>query len=208
MKRICIFTFVLFVAAGCNRQVESELEVIIDKTKLQEGDLVFRLGRGRSSRMVNLADKERSYSHIGLLVKDSLGEWCVIHAVPGESEETEGKEIIKCDPLLRFFGSDRTVTGIVMRFDSIDYISQQIVIKAKEFHDKELPFDHNYILSDTSTAYCTEFVYRVFLNVGIDLSEGRRHTIPLFKEPIIFPSDILKNKALREVCEVSFVKKN
>ncbi|MCL2682778.1 MAG: hypothetical protein FWE63_04745 [Bacteroidales bacterium] len=208
LKRICIFTFVLIIAAGCNQQVEPELEVIIDKTKLQEGDLVFRLGRSRSSRIVNFADKERSYSHIGLLVKNSLGEWCVIHAVPGESEETEGREIIKCDLLLHFFGADRTVIGIVMRFDSIAPISQQIVDKIKELYDKELPFDHNYALSDISTVYCTEFVYRVFLSAGIDLSEGRRHTIPLFKEAIIFPSDILKNKALQEVCEVSFVKKN
>jgi len=208
LNRIYIFAFVLLVVAGCTQQKSKpDLETIIDKTKLQEGDLVFRLGRGTSSQIVNLADKERSYSHIGFLLKDSVGEWVVIHAVPGESNETEGREIIKCDPLLHFFGSDRTVTGIVVRFDSIEPILQQVVDKAKELHSRELLFDHNYSLSDTTEMYCTELIYYIFLSAGVDLSEGRRHSFPLIKEKIIFPSDILRNKALREVLEVKFSKK-
>jgi hypothetical protein len=205
LKRICIFVCALFVAISCTRQSKPEFEIIIDKTKLQEGDLVFRLGRGTSSQIVNLADKERSYSHIGFLIKDSLEEWYVIHAVPGESNETGGKEVVKCDSLLRFFGADRTVAGIVKRFDSIGKISKQVVYKAKEFYSNELLFDHHYTLSDSSSVYCTELIYRVFLSVGVDLSEGRRHSFPLLKEEVIFPSDILKNERLEEVCIVTFL---
>jgi hypothetical protein len=207
-KLIFIFVFVLVVAIGCSqRENLSDFEVIIDKTKLLEGDLVFRLGRGTSSQIVNFADKERSYSHVGLLIKDSVGEWAVVHAVPGESEETNGIEVVKSDPLWRFFGKDRTVSGVVVRFDSIELISRQIVEKIKELYNQKLLFDHYYALSDTTTMYCTELVHRVFLNASIDLTEGRRHSIPLFREPIIFPSDILKNNALYEIYEISFRKR-
>jgi hypothetical protein len=40
--------------------------------------------------------------------------------------------------------------------------------------------------------------------VGVDLTEERRHHIPLFKEGIIFPSDILRNKALKEILTIEF----
>ena len=206
LNRICVVVFALFIATGCIRKDRSQFEVIIDKTKLQKGDLVFRLGRGTSSQIVNLADRERSYSHVGILVQDSLGKWYVIHAVPGESEETDGKETIKRDPLLLFFGHDRTVSGVVVRFDSIEPILQPIVEKAEKFYEKKLLFDHSYALSDTTTVYCTELIHRIFLNVGIDLTEGRRHSFPLFREMIIFPSDILRNTALREITEVKFSK--
>lgn len=203
-----VFVLVLVVLIGCSqRENKSEFEVIIDKTKLLEGDLVFRLGRGTSSQIVNLADKERSYSHVGILIKDSLDEWYVIHAVPGESEETEGLETIKRDSLGRFFGKDRTVSGVVVRFDSIELVSQHIVEKAKNFYDQKLLFDHQYTLSDTSVVYCTELIYRIFWSVDIDLTEGRRHSFPLLKEHVIFPSDILKNQRLFEVCTVSFNKR-
>jgi hypothetical protein len=168
---------------------------------------VFRLGRGTASRVVNIADKEKSYSHVGLLVKDSTEEWYVVHAVPGEGEETGGRETIKYDPIARFFGHDRTVDGVVMRFDSIAEISNQIIDKAQEFFRQQLLFDHDYSLSDSSTLYCTELVHRAFLCANIDLSEDRRHSFPLFKEFIIFPSDILQNKRLHEVCKITFVQK-
>ena len=195
--------FLLFFTIACDHKDTSKYNVVIDESILQEGDLVFRLGRGTSSQIVHFADKENSYSHIGLLVKDSIG-WCVIHAVPGESDETGGLEIIKCDPVARFFDYDRTVDGVIMRFDSINFIVSQIVRKAKELYNAQILFDHQYLLSDTTTMYCTEFIHYVFLSANVDLSEGRRHSFPLVNEMIIFPSDILWNKALREVCKVEF----
>jgi hypothetical protein len=183
-----------------------DFDVVIDENLLQHGDLVFRQGRGMSSQFVNFADKERSYSHIGILVKDSSG-WYVIHAVPGESDETDGQEFIKRDPIERFFGYDRTVEGIVVRFDLTDEIRDQVVEKTLKFYQQKRLFDHQYRLSDTTVLYCTELVYRAFLVADIDLTEGRRHAIPLFKEPIIFPSDILKNNTLQEVYTIKFIQK-
>jgi hypothetical protein len=179
--------------------------LVIPENLLHEGDLVFRLGRGTSSRIVNMADNENSFSHIGILVKNN-SEWYVIHSVPGEENETNGKEVIKCDPVKRFFANDRTIYGVVMRWDSIHAIEKQIVDNAKSFYQQKLLFDHNYTLSDSTALYCTELVHRVFLKQNVDLSENRRHSFPLFKEQIIFPSDILKNKRLHEICKINKTK--
>jgi len=213
LRRIYIVAFALFLVTGCNQRnretpLPVEIITIIDQTKLQEGDLLFRLGRSVSSRMVNIADRERSYSHIGILVKNNLGEWYVIHAVPGESHETDGIEITKRDPLLLFFAHDRTVAGTVMRFDSIKPILQKIVDKSKKLYTKRLLFDHRFALSDTTTLYCTELIHRIFLNAGVDLTEGRRHSVPFFREDIIFPSDIQRNQRLSKISEVEFYRRN
>lgn len=193
----------LTLTVCCRHPIATDC-LAIDEHLLQEGDLVFRLGRGTSSRIVNMADAEKSYSHIGLLVRDS-SVWYVLHAVPGESNETAGREVVKKDSLSRFFGYDRTISGVVMRFDSIRNVADCVLNKAKLFFEKQLFFDHNYKLSDSTKLYCTELVYRAFLCSGTDLSEGRRHTFPLFKERIIFPSDLLKNRRLKKVCEIRFV---
>jgi hypothetical protein len=191
------FFLLLFVlTASCAHNAENKL--VIDESKLQEGDLIFRLGRGMSSQIVNLADKKGSYSHVGFLICDSCG-WCVIHAVPDEASETGGKEMIKCEPVARFIERDRCESFTVMRHDSIEKIGQKMVLKAKEILQRQPLFDHNYLLSDSVELYCTELIYQIFMSAGIDLSEGRRHTFPLAKEPIIFPSDIIRNEAIREI---------
>ena len=50
-----------------------------------------------------------------------------------------------------------------------------------------------YQLSDTTSLYCTELVWRAYLHQGIDLSDGQRHDVPLMVSgdgECIFPSDI------------------
>jgi hypothetical protein len=176
----------------------TENKIAFDTSKWQEGDLIFRLGRGVSSQIVNLADNKGSYSHVGFLVYDSCG-WQVIHSVPDEANETGGKELIKREPITLFLEQDRCVDFAVMRHDSIDKIRQKVVLKAKEIWQQQPLFDHRYLLSDSAELYCTELIYRIFMSVGIDVSEGRRHTFPLAKEPIIFPSDIIRNEAIKRV---------
>jgi hypothetical protein len=193
-RAIFLLLFVLF--ASCVQHTENK--IAFDTSKWQEGDLIFRLGRGVSSQIVNLADDKGSYSHVGFLIYDSCG-WQVIHSVPDEANETGGKELIKCEAVTLFLEQDRCVDFAVMRHDSIDKIRQNVVLKAKEIWQQQPLFDHHYLLLDSTEFYCTELIYRIFISVGIDVSEGRRHTFPLAKEPIIFPSDIIRNEAIKRI---------
>ena len=60
-------------------------EMVIDTGLLKTGDLIFRRGKSIASRLVLLADKESSYSHVGLLFMDG-SEGLVIHVVPAETD--------------------------------------------------------------------------------------------------------------------------
>jgi len=170
----------------------------IDETLLQEGDIVFRRGTSIASMVVLAAEKEGGYSHIGILVKDSLG-WRVVHAVPGETDKEYPKETIKKESLSQFFTPDRAAAGAIYRFETTEKIPFIAAQKAKILFDRKLLFDHNYNLEDSTKMYCTELLYFVFNNAGVDISEGRRSVFPAIQESFLLPSHILANPNLKMV---------
>lgn len=206
MRNICInLLVVLLFFAACHRSPSrssgQETENIcskLDTCILQEGDLIFRKGCGIESQIVVAADKGASYSHVGLLIYQQEG-WMVLHAVPGEETETNGKQVIKQDALSLFLGSDRCIQACIMRYDTTPEAIETVKKHGLRLYDKKLLFDHSYKKSDTTKMYCTEFVCYLYKFIGIDLSEGRCHNFPMVKEPIIYPIDLVRNKKLRTV---------
>lgn len=164
-----------------------------------EGDLVFRKGFSLSSQAVLIGDQEGAYSHVGILIRDSSGKWEVIHAVPEEAAETGGIEVIKREPLTRFWQSDRAAGGKVVTYPMSDSLRAQIVKKSEDIYLRRLLFDQAYDLSDSTKMYCTELAVFIYQSAGIDLIEGRSHSIPGFRKVAIFPSDILRNQRLEKV---------
>ncbi|MDD4848361.1 MAG: YiiX/YebB-like N1pC/P60 family cysteine hydrolase [Bacteroidales bacterium] len=200
MKRLLFLYFIVVFIVGCGLDQKSSYP--IPENLLQDGDLVFRCGISVSSYAVRVADKIGSYSHVGMVVKETDG-WHVIHIVNGEMEDTDGKEIIKNEPISRFFRKDRARAGIVLRYDAPDSVLHQVVERAKTLSQQEIYFDAYYSLSDSTKLYCTELIYNIFQNAQIDISEGRRSRCPTVKEEVILPSDIFKNQKLREIYHFS-----
>jgi len=188
--------FGVFFIVGC--KPHSTFSFQIDENILQEGDIVFRRGISIASRVVLLAGKEGGYSHIGIIVKDSL-DWKVIHAVPGETDKNNPEEIIKKEFLSQFFAPDRAVAGAIFRLDTMESIGFQAAQKAKILFERKLLFDHQYDLEDSSKMYCTELIYFVYKYAGIDISEGRRSSYPAFREEFLLPEDILGCSKLTKV---------
>lgn len=186
----------LALSSACQHKENADLKShVIDESMLEEGDLLLRRGTSVSSRAVQYGDKQTGYSHIGIAVwRDS--SWYVVHCVPGEEYETGGEELIKCDPLNAFFREDRAVVGAVFRYDTCLESRQQIALNALSLSKQHIIFDRQYNDADSSRMYCTEMVNYVYQLEGIDLSEGRRHKVPGFRYPLIYPSDILKNQKL------------
>jgi len=194
--------FGVFFIVGCKPHPTFSFQ--IDENILQEGDIVFRRGMSLASRVVLLAGKEGGYSHIGIIVKDSLN-WKVIHAVPGETDKKNPEEIIKKESLSQFFASERAVAGAIFRLDTIESIRFQAAQKAKILFERKLLFDHQYDLEDSSKMYCTELIYFVYICAGIDISEGRRSSYPAFREAFLLPEDILAYSKLKKIwtsCDV------
>ena len=160
----------------------------------QAADIVFRLGRTVESNLIaSSGDGLKSYSHVGVIVNhnDSLK---VIHIEPNPNDEFD---IIKQESLHDFFSVDKSLSGCVMRMRDISVKKCNTVQdNALRLFNSRITFDHEYILSDSSSMYCTELVEYVFKSVDISLSHGATHKLPFVQESIILPSDIAQNPAL------------
>lgn len=198
-KIVLTILFPLFVAVGCigSTTKESTTKRNIPVENLREGDIAFRRGIGIASEAVLLSNKRGSYSHVGIIARDS-GVWRVIHEVPFEGQRTEDDKI--CSQSLDvFFSEEEVYCGAIYRtpFDSISIV--KVLNYINQHLDAETPFDHDYSLDDDKKLYCTELVWRAYLKAGHDLSQGRRTNVkmPPFDGYHIMPADIELNDSLR-----------
>lgn len=196
---------VLFATTtGCGDGEKQTRKRIVRETELllQEGDVVFRRGRGLASRAVLVADDHGIYSHTGIVVKDGPANWRIVHIVPGERGPDGRTDIIKTEGLEMFFAPDKALRGAVMRVPCPG-IAKAAARDAKRLAAKELAFDHDYDLTDTTRMYCTELVYTVFMREGVDITQGRRTplNLPGFSGDYILPSDIFRSPHFTPIYE-------
>ena len=162
----------------------------------RDGDLLLRCGHGLESQAVTYRSGS-TYSHIGLLQYDSLhGEWMVLHAVPGEAKQGQ-PEYLKRESLSEFFAPERATVGAWMRINCPDSIARKTVDYALQKIQDGVVFDNNYQLLDSTQLYCTELVWRAYMQQEIDISDGARSEVPRTfcrEQECIFPSDIIQSK--------------
>lgn len=162
----------------------------IPTTEIRPCDLVFRLGRSIESSVIA---SQGNYSHIGVIIeRDSA--LLVAHIEPSR----ERSEQTRYESVEEFFHPDRASAGCVMRINELDSV-QRHKIESYLLACKDITFDHNYTLSDTTQMYCTELVHRALMTVNIDLTHGIRHNVPIAKESVILPSDMLRDERLTKV---------
>lgn len=179
----------LNVFASCSQKQE----IFFDKIAFQEGDLVFRKGIGAKSQAVLLVDSSGIYSHAGIVVlQDS--NFRIVHITPGEQEKGEKNDKIKMESANVFWRRDRAVHGAVYRLKE-NILAKKAAGEALRLLRKGILFDHEYQLNDTTTMYCTEFVWYVYKQADIDVSSGKRSilSVPLYSGMCILPSDIYTN---------------
>ena len=185
--------------AACRRDVPVEDYVLPDTVRLQSGDLAFRTGISKESRTVSTLDRSSLYTHVGMVVWNGDG-WYVLHAVPSERATKQEEDSVKLEPIGTFFRSDRAVKGGVYRYpitpaDTLALFHRGFAL----YHDRHPLFDNLFDAEDSTAFYCTELVCFLYQQVaGIDLSEGRRHNLPLYPN-LIFCSDVFQNNSLEEV---------
>lgn len=144
---------------------------------MRDGDLAFRCGYGVFSRAVTLAEDEGVYSHVGVLLRKD-GGWRVIHAVPRELEGKDDFARVKEERVEVFYGPDRAFRGCLVHTGLTDSLKiRQMCASAMKQARDSVRFDGDYDLEDSTKVYCTEFVWRLYRQAGIDLSEGRRRRV-------------------------------
>jgi len=189
-KGMLLFLLSLFACSG-----NTDVEYPFSDVELQAGDLVFRKGKGTKSRAVLFADKSGLYSHVGIVSPTDSG-MKIVHIEPNDS----GDEIIKVEDIACFFNTKNAEAGAVMRFsDTVGCMEKAAEYAMTLYVNRQIKFDHDYNLEDTTKMYCSELVWHVYDRVGYDVSDNRRNTIdnfPSFSGTYIFPSDIYKNSKL------------
>ena len=169
----------------------------IPKETLRSGDIVFRQGSGLTSRIVQTADKNGIYSHVGIVLRDKNGDCLVIHAVPGEPDFKGDVDRVKLEHIDNFFGNGKAICGAVMRVNVDSAKAARAATYALNIFQRNTLFDHQYDLSDTTQMYCTELVYFVYKKEGVTLADTEKTlVIPIINKKCLLPSDLLEGNHL------------
>lgn len=193
-----LFFVVCLITTGCRRNTQPVEFVMPDTVRLQTGDIVFRLGESRESRAVTTFDRKGDYSHVGMVMYVD-GQWMVLHAVPNERASEQEEDSVKLETIGTFFRSDRAVKGAVLRYPITSEDTLRLLHEGLQIYGRHPLFDGQFDCEDTTAFYCSELVYFLYKDaLNIDVTEDRRHSLPLF--PIlIFCSDIFQNDKLEEI---------
>lgn len=154
--------------------------------------MAFRCGTGVLSFCVTSLEGGGQYSHLGILIQTPDG-WKIAHAVPGEREYEGDFDRVKTESLDTFFSPDRASRGCLMHTGLTDSCAIfHLRASALQQAQDSIRFDPLFDLDDSSRVYCTEFIWRLFLNEGIDLSEGRRSRISAVpaRRTFLLPNDL------------------
>ena len=193
------FIIVAVLLWGCSSTPHNKTGFLptIPKETLRSGDIVFRQGAGLTSRIVQKADKNGVYSHVGIVVLDKNGDCMVIHAVPDEPDYQGDVDRVKLEHIDDFFGNGKAICGAVMRVDVDSAKAARAATHALNIFQRNTLFDHQYDLSDPTQMYCTELVYFVYKKEGVTLADIENTlAIPIINKKCLLPGDLLEGNHL------------
>lgn len=134
---------------------------------LHDGDIILRHGYGMVSDMISSTMKEKfSVSHCAFVNKPDSGSIRVIHSVSQSLSDFDG---VQDQGIRKFIRDSKPNSVIVIRYKGASAEeAAKISQAARHYLDRKIAFDHSFNLKDTSTFYCTELLWRVFLDVFDD----------------------------------------
>lgn len=184
--------------------------VFDNKTKLeyQNGDMILQTNTSGQGLAIQLATNSK-YTHIGVLFKEN-NEWMVYEAVQPVQKVTLSEFILR--------GENSQYTILRLKNDSLvklDHVTQ----KMKNYLLKQIDKDYDWVFNwSEEEMYCSELVYKAYLNAGIKISDTKLlkdyklshpivqaqlkerygNNIPL-NDTMVAPSDIANGNRLKVV---------
>lgn len=196
LKKILLFLLVfLFLVPVCGFLLfhyTSSPGVRLEGLKLQNGDLILRRGRSIESFAIFLADKNRDFSHIGIVAIED-GVPYVIHAVPRESGEIP--ERVRKEKPETFLSPEKASRFAVYRSVFPANELEKAAAKALEFYQNRVEFDNAYDLASDQKLYCTELVLKAFQHIPLDTNGFELQEVRIFSgsNKILFPGTFVKS---------------
>ena len=136
--------------------------------RLRNGDLIFRSGVSVDSQLIKMFDPGSKYSHVGMIdVRD--GNAYVVHIEPDE----RGDSKVRRDPLADFL-APRKADGFAVYhvLPDDDQRARAAIQAALGYQARGVLFDRDFSLDTEDKMYCTELVWRAYLDAGLDLLGG------------------------------------
>lgn len=167
---------------------------------LSEGDIVFRRGQSLISSMVLLNDKSTPFSHVGIVCRQQ-GQLCIVHAVPGEPDET-GKELVKCESPEAFFDPEKARDIAVVRIKEADGAARhKAALAALGYFEQKLPFDGAMNYKTDDKLYCTELVWKAWLKADINITQNQFKLLKfnIINDRIILPGHLLHSPLTTQI---------
>lgn len=198
-RKVIFYTeiaFLIFLAVGLGSFSDkfaenSHSQDSFSPLLFQDGDLIFRKGKGFFSDYFSSAGNLKSpYSHVGI-IKVAGGKIFVIHT---EANEFTGEGYAKKEPLETFLSDENASTGAIFRLKELSrYAGGKVIDVAEEYVKNRVPFDTEFNLTSEDRLYCTELVWITFKKSGIDIVKSfDKISFPLaINKEIITPGTIL-----------------
>ncbi len=130
---------------------------------IQDGDIILRHGYGMVSDMiVETFNKDLGVSHCALITKDKNDDkFIVVHSVSQSLSDYDG---VQWQYLNNFVRDSKENSVIVLRYKKDKDSHTKIGKRALYYLEKQVPFDSEFLLDDSSSFYCTELLWKVFLD--------------------------------------------
>lgn len=179
------------------------------KDSAKNGDLVFRSGNTWLSNMAEQVDPDVTYTHVGVITLDR-GEVKVVHAsIDGESlVETLGNRVVE-EPLDDFLQKGNATHAAIYRLREpsaqlAQHTADNAAAIAKTYAVKSVPFDSGFDLLTADKVYCTELIWRVYLDAGVDLTDQGLESFSFpFSGQYLTPDSLAKSEKLQPVYQVN-----
>lgn len=164
--------------------IEPPLAAPCDLSHVQTGDLILSVGESFKSKIVKTFEKstdgKTDYSHIGLFFR--TGD--TVHIVHMSIDD----EAIKRESLNDFISNNEVIDyDIYKTVKPIPHPGRlQNIIDSVANTQK--PFDHQFDMDSEEAYYCTEFIYKTFIQAGITEIENITYS------KYLYPNDIAHSK--------------
>jgi len=142
-------------------------EVRVRTELAADGDLAFRRGRSLVSRAVLAGDRGGDFSHVGVVVLRDGQPW-VVHSVPPGDGDPGG---VKLEPLSAFLAPENASAAALYRLrGGLPAAAREAIVRrVLGWAEQGVPFDGGLDLTTSEALYCTELVWRAYLDAGYDL---------------------------------------
>lgn len=176
-------------------------QLVYDVSRFKNGDIIFRRGVSMVSTLILSADEQAEFSHAGIIYKKGEQTF-VIHSM-FENSATNTSDTVRIEPIVTFLQPSMASAMAVYRLRDVTNVQQTQIVETSLRHvDNQTRFDLGFDLRTEDDLYCTEFVWRVYQTVGIDLVEGNfaQLSMPFSDvEDYILPSTLTQSRFLKLV---------